>query len=92
VAARGHRRRRQLCQCGKDILAREQVLLGHRLDRAGPVGPRFGRERLSVATGSVRTHLIGHSLAHALAVEEVRAVSEMARFLVDEDLPQSFAP
>jgi pimeloyl-ACP methyl ester carboxylesterase len=41
--------------------------------RAGQVGTRFGREYLSVLTGSVRTHLIGHSFGGKLATAAVAA-------------------
>ena len=41
--------------------------------RAGQVGTRFGREYLSVVTGSVRTHLIGHSFGGKLATAAVAA-------------------
>jgi hypothetical protein len=41
--------------------------------RAGQVGARFGREYLSVLTGCVRTHLIGHALGGKLAASAVLA-------------------
>ena len=41
--------------------------------RAGQVGARFGREYLSVLTGCVRTHLIGHSFGGKLATAAVAA-------------------
>jgi hypothetical protein len=41
--------------------------------RAGQVGARFGREYLSVLTGCVRTHLIGHAYGGKLAAAAVLA-------------------
>src|SRR5262245_7262660 len=41
--------------------------------RAGQVGARFGREYLSVLTGCVRTHLIGHAFGGKLAASAVLA-------------------
>jgi hypothetical protein len=41
--------------------------------RAGQVGARFGRDYLSVLTGSVRTHLIGHSFGGKLAAAAILA-------------------
>src|SRR5262245_47029017 len=41
--------------------------------RAGQVGARFGREYLSVLTGCVRTHLIGHAFGGKLAAAAVLA-------------------
>jgi hypothetical protein len=53
--------------------AGERLALGLMKRRAGQVGARFGREYLSVLTGCVRTHLIGHAFGGKLAASAVLA-------------------
>ena len=53
--------------------AGEKLALWLMKRRAGQVGARFGREYLSILTGCVRTHLIGHAFGGKLAASAVLA-------------------